>query len=65
MHDNLQARPLQNVAGLQRLTYRSPPTLLKALDVLEKLGIVREVTGRRRNRVFEYRRYMELLNRDA
>ena len=65
VHDALQARPLRNVSGLQRLTRRSPPTLLKALDVLEKLGIVREVTGRRRNRVFEYRRYMELLNRDV
>lgn len=42
-----------------------PPTILKVLETLTWLGIVREATGRRRNRVFEYRRYMELLNRDA
>ena len=65
VHEAMQARPLRNVSGLQKVTRRSPPTILKALDVLAKLGIVREVTGRRRNRVFEYRRYMELLNRDV
>jgi len=65
VHEAMQARPLANVASLQRVTRRSPPTILKALDVLSKLGIVREVTGRRRNRVFEYRGYMELLNRDV
>jgi len=64
VHAALQARPLQNVAGLQAATRRSAPTVLKALDVLEKLGVVREVTGRRRNRVFEYRAYLEALNRD-
>jgi Fic family protein len=61
----MQARPLRNVSGLQKVTRRSPPTILKALDTLGELGIVREVTGRRRNRVFEYRRYMELLNREV
>ncbi|MEZ5566545.1 MAG: Fic family protein, partial [Gammaproteobacteria bacterium] len=65
IHEALQARPLRNVSGMQNATHRSPPTILKALDILVKLGIVREVTGRRRNRVFEYRRYMELLNRDV
>lgn len=65
VHEVMQARPLRNVSGLQKVTRRSPPTILKALDILGNLGIVREVTGRRRNRVFEYRRYMELLNRDV
>lgn len=65
VHEALKTRPLRNVSGLQMVTRRSPPTILKALDVLARLGIVREVTGRRRNRVFEYQQYMGLLNRDG
>ncbi|GMW05519.1 MAG: hypothetical protein AMXMBFR8_03160 [Nevskiales bacterium] len=61
----MQARPLQNVAGLQRATKRSVPTILTALNVLQELGIVREVTGRRRNRVFEYQKYLAILNREV
>jgi hypothetical protein len=33
-----------------------------ALADLERLGIVEEVTGRRRGRVFGYRRYLAILS---
>jgi hypothetical protein len=33
----------------------------KALVALDRLDIVREVTGRQRDRVFGYTRYLELL----
>jgi hypothetical protein len=35
----------------------------KALQRLQQLGIVREMTGRQRNRAFAYDRYLALLNR--
>jgi hypothetical protein len=38
------------------------PTVGAAVNQLEKLGIVREVTGKERNRVFIYDRYMEILD---
>jgi hypothetical protein len=36
---------------------------MKALAKLQELGIVREVTGRRRGLLFAYSRYMTILNR--
>ncbi|MEQ8344264.1 MAG: hypothetical protein RIB84_03595 [Sneathiellaceae bacterium] len=39
----------------------SAPTVNAALADLARLGIVEEVTGRRRGRVFGYRRYLAIL----
>jgi len=36
---------------------------VKAVANLQKLGIVKEVTGKRRGRLFAYTRYMDILNR--
>lgn len=40
------------------------PTVTRALGDLEHLGIVHEVTGRPRNRVYMYKEYLDILNRD-
>jgi len=32
------------------------------MDALLNLGIARELTGQRRNRVFAYQRYLDILN---
>ena len=37
----------------------------KALGFPERLGIVRELTARKRNRVFSYSGYIEIMNRGA
>jgi Fic family protein len=63
VHHELQRRPVSNIAWLTRKTKLSVPTVGKALDSLGRLGIVRESTGRQRNRVFAYGRYLDLLNR--
>ena len=41
------------------------PTVARALDDLERLGIAQEVTGRPRNRLYVYKEYLEILNRDT
>jgi Fic family protein len=46
-----------------KATGLSAPTAGKALETLEQLGIVREITGRRRSRVYVYGQYLELLSR--
>ena len=38
------------------------PTATKGIASLVALGIARELTGRRRNRVFAYHRYLAILN---
>jgi len=40
----------------------SAPTAGCAVGNLEALGIVKELTGRRRDRVYAYRRYIAILN---
>ncbi|HXS18018.1 MAG TPA: Fic family protein [Polyangiaceae bacterium] len=43
----------------------SKPTVTRALDELQKLGIAHEVTGKSRGKIFAYRKYMDILNRDT
>ncbi|HAF54007.1 MAG TPA: cell filamentation protein Fic [Thauera sp.] len=63
--DALYARPVANIPAITRATGITPATVGKALDVLQnQFGIVEELTGNRRNRVFAYRAYIALLNRD-
>ena len=41
---------------------QSVGTLRKALADLERFGIVEEITGRKRGRVFSYRAYLSILS---
>ncbi len=62
VHQSLQTRPLTILASLAEETHLSMPTVTKAVQALEKEGIVREVTGRRRGRVYSYHEYMDIMN---
>ncbi|MFT3789621.1 MAG: Fic family protein [Rudaea sp.] len=60
--DALRARPLTTLNALVERTGTSYPTVARAIESLEKLGLVREITGRKRERVFAYGRYLDILN---
>ena len=40
----------------------SAPTILKGIYEMEKLGIINEITGKKRNRVWVYSSYWQILN---
>jgi len=61
IHQVLQRRPLVSIPHLVAETRLSAPTAASALAALAKAGIVREITGRKRNRVFAYERYLAIL----
>jgi Fic family protein len=61
VHDLLQENPFLTANILVDRTGLSAPTINAALADLERLGVVEEVTGRRRGRVFGYRRYLAIL----
>lgn len=61
LHHALQKRPLATMKQLASSTGLSIPTVAKSLDALAQIGIVREVTGRQRNRAFGYHRYVAIL----
>lgn len=54
--------PLCTIPRLAKRTRLSLPTIAKALDVLGNQNIVSETTGKRRNRVYRYDRYLAILN---
>jgi len=62
VHRVLQRTPIATIPHLAKKTHRTLPTIAKALDVLMELGIVREITGKQRRRVYSYRRYISLLS---
>ena len=61
VHHSLVERPVGNITRLASRTGLSAPTVAAALRLLESLGIVREITGRQRGRVFTYERYLAVL----
>lgn len=61
----MQAKPLTTIAALTQSTKLTTPTVTQALRELEKLGIVRETTGRARGRIFAYARYIDALNAET
>jgi Fic family protein len=63
IHHELQRRPLCTIPWLAATTKLSAPTVGKAVQALVTLKVLREITGRQRDRVFAYSRYLELLNR--
>jgi Fic family protein len=62
VHDLLQRQPIVSIIPASRELKLTHPTVMKAIANLEKLGIVREISGRRRGRLFAYARYMSILN---
>lgn len=61
VHAGLQRHPFSTTAQLVAATGLSAPTVNGTLVDLIRLGIVEEVTGRRRGRVFGYRQYVAIL----
>jgi len=58
----LRARPvatLQDLAARAQVTF---PTASRAMEAMVTVGIARELTGQRRNRVFAYDAYLKVMN---
>ncbi|EIC22430.1 Fic family protein [Thiorhodovibrio frisius] len=62
IHDLFQQNPYLTANQLVQQTGLSAPTVNAALAGLERSGIVEEVTGRKRGRVFSYRGYLAILS---
>jgi Fic family protein len=62
VHDLLKARPIRSLPEIRQATGLSFPAITSATALLVGLGIARELTGHRRNRLFVYDRYLAILN---
>jgi Fic family protein len=62
VHQALQRRPILTAAQVGEQTGYSPATVYKALTHLQELGVVEELTARRRGRIFAYMPYIAILS---
>ena len=63
VHRALMEHPIATSGWLVEKTGITPATVNKALGHLEQLGIVKELTAQKRNRLFSYAGYIEIMNR--
>jgi len=62
VHQYLQAKPILSVPTAVNALKISAPTVRKSINHLIDLGIVRETTGKQRDRLFVYSGYLDILN---
>lgn len=62
MLDAFRHRPLLTISRASDVLDISFPTASKIIDRMIDLGILRELTGQRRNRIFVYDAYLNILN---
>ncbi len=65
VHDALARQPLLSAGAAAAGLQLSRPTVSKALAILQEVGVVREVSGRERNRVFAYDAFLRILSEGA
>ena len=63
IHKAMRERTLVNAGWLAGTTGLTPSTVNKSLAALERIGIISELTRQRRNRIFAYTEYIDVLNR--
>jgi Fic family protein len=61
VHQALTERPILTLGEAAASTGRSFPAVANGMRVLEGAGLVRELTGRRRDRLYGYDGYLEIL----
>ena len=61
LHDAMKTSPFIIAPQMVKQTGLTMPTVNAALEQLAKLGVIHEVTGKKRGRVFAYAQYLEIL----
>ncbi len=62
VHEYMQRKPIANIGAVAKALKLSIPTVAGALNHLVRIGVVKEVTGKRRDRLFTYSRYFDIVN---
>ena len=61
VHDVLKERPVTSLQDVTRRAALSFPAASSGMALLEDVGVAKELTGKKRNRVFGYSRYLAIL----
>jgi Fic family protein len=61
----LPEHPMITLPSVMKLLDTTKPTASKAIDILCKTGVLHEITGKRRDRVYAYKSYLNTLAEDT
>ncbi|MFH7242575.1 MAG: Fic family protein [Spirulina sp.] len=64
VYDYLKKRIAIRIPETAEACATTKPTVKRAIEDLQQLGIVTEVTGKPRNKVYIYKEYLDILNQD-
>ena len=59
--EQLPVHPVVTIPGIVRMLKTTKPTAAKAVGLLEKIGVLVETSGKRRDRTFAYEAYLDKL----
>lgn len=62
IHSYLQHHPVTNTRKIKEVCNISLQTVLRSMSTLEEIGIVKEITGKERHKIFVYKEYMDILS---
>ena len=65
VHDLLRRHPIMTISKATKRLRMTTPTVGSAIESLEALGIVREITGKKRDRIYVYDPYVKILDEGA
>jgi Fic family protein len=65
VHKLMQTNPYLRIRTATKTLKLTVPTVTSALNHLLKLGIVKEVSGKQRDRLFAYTRYVSIVSGDT
>ena len=65
VHQVLQRCPITSLQFVANHAELSFPAASRSMELLERTGIVRELTGKKRNRLFGYQQYISVLGQES
>lgn len=65
LHQAFKKHPVWSIRRLCDDTKLVSSVIASGIDVLEKLGVVSEITGKKRGKIYVYSKYLEILNEGA
>jgi Fic family protein len=65
IHELLQKKPIISVPMASAELNLSAPTVRNSIDKLQEIGLVKEITGKKRDRLFSYQSYLDILQADT
>jgi Fic family protein len=65
LFEQLPEQPMITAAKALELTASTKPTTNKAIQSLVEAGILEEITGKQRDRIYTYRKYLDVLAEDT